>query len=361
MGKVVHNNYITIAKAIGIILMVIGHSGCPQMLSKFIYQFHMPLFFFCSGIFYKEMTSFTMASKYMKKRIIGLYIPFVKWSFFFLFLHNFFMDVGIYNTYYGYEGGSSFYTIRVMMQKLCSIMFTMHGYEELLGGFWFVRDLFISSLIIAAFSILFEKLKNHKHELLCLLFLVLTVLVRRFAPNTELWCDISMGLFGAFFYMFGFLIMRYAHIWRNFFGAILFSLFLLISFFYFKDGISMACGFNKVLPFSISAVSGTLLTLYVSKVIEERWAKVKYILYYIGNHTLDILALHFLSFRLASYIIVYLYGIDTIHVAEHPVIMEVSIPHTYWWCLYCIVGIFFPLILNRIWQVILVFINNMKI
>jgi predicted tellurium resistance membrane protein TerC len=40
-------NSITIAKAIGIILMVVGHSGCPQMLSKFIYLFHMPLFFLC--------------------------------------------------------------------------------------------------------------------------------------------------------------------------------------------------------------------------------------------------------------------------------------------------------------------------
>ena len=56
MGKVVHNNYITIAKAMGILLMVIGHSGCPQVLFRIIYLFHMPLFFFLSGIFAKEYT-----------------------------------------------------------------------------------------------------------------------------------------------------------------------------------------------------------------------------------------------------------------------------------------------------------------
>ena len=38
-----------IAKGICIILMVIGHSGCPTYLHDFIYMFHMPCFFFISG------------------------------------------------------------------------------------------------------------------------------------------------------------------------------------------------------------------------------------------------------------------------------------------------------------------------
>ena len=38
-----------IAKAICIILMVVGHSGCPTYLHDFIYMFHMPCFFFVSG------------------------------------------------------------------------------------------------------------------------------------------------------------------------------------------------------------------------------------------------------------------------------------------------------------------------
>lgn len=42
---------ITITKGLCIILMVIGHSGCPVLLSKFIYIFHMPVFFFFSGYF----------------------------------------------------------------------------------------------------------------------------------------------------------------------------------------------------------------------------------------------------------------------------------------------------------------------
>lgn len=353
MGKIIHNNYITIAKAIGIILMVVGHSGCPQVLFRFIYLFHMPLFFFCSGIFYKDMMNKESVSLFLKKRIQGLYIPFVKWSVLFLLLHNLFMFVGIYNSKYGYEGGSFFYTFSDMFHKLILIVFTMHDYEELLGGFWFIRALFVSSLLIAFFSLLLKSLKRFKQELLCLLFLVSTVLIRRLAPDPEIWRDISMGFFGAFFYMLGFLIMRYTRYWQNKYGAILCCLFLYFLYYYFRDGISMGCGYNKVLPFSLSAISGTMLTLIISKAIEEKLSMLRRPLYYIGNHTLDILALHFVSFRLASLAIVLFYGIDLAHIAEHPVIKDVAIQHLFWWILYCFVGISFSLLLNKAWTAVM--------
>ena len=86
MGKVVHNNYITIAKAIGIILMVIGHSGCPLLLFRFIYLFHMPLFFICSGIFFGGISTKGDAFVFFKKRVHGLYFPFDILCSFFLFI-----------------------------------------------------------------------------------------------------------------------------------------------------------------------------------------------------------------------------------------------------------------------------------
>ena len=37
---------VTIAKGIGILLMVAAHAGIPDVISRFIVMFHMPLFFF---------------------------------------------------------------------------------------------------------------------------------------------------------------------------------------------------------------------------------------------------------------------------------------------------------------------------
>lgn len=351
MAKKDHNNDITIAKAIGIILMVIGHSGCPQFLFKFIYLFHMPLFFFCSGIFFKEMSSLVSVGTYLKKRIKGLYVPFVKWSVIFLILHNLFMEVGLYNVYYGFEDGTAIYTRTDIIQRLCKIFFLMNGYEELLGGFWFIRSLFVSCLLIAVVSLILKYSFKYKYWLICLSFLVLTVLIRRISPDIELWREISMGCLGAMFYMFGYLLMSYSRLWQNWYCALLFCLSLFFFFYYFRNGISMGCGYNKVVPFSLSAISGSLLIIYLSIQLDNKTSLIKYILYYIGNHTLEILALHFLAFRFVSYIITIIYSVDIIHVAEHPVIKDVSTLPCYWWTIYSVAGISIPLLLNRCWQV----------
>ena len=76
-----------LAKAICIILMVIGHSGCPDYLHRFIYMFHMPCFFFISGYLLNDKYLTNLKTGLWRK-IKGSYYPFVKWSVIFLLLHN---------------------------------------------------------------------------------------------------------------------------------------------------------------------------------------------------------------------------------------------------------------------------------
>lgn len=77
------NDTASIVKAIGIILMVIGHSECPKYLNDYLYMFHMPLFFFCSGYFFKKPKDFYMVRTFVNKRIKGLYLPYIKWTLLF--------------------------------------------------------------------------------------------------------------------------------------------------------------------------------------------------------------------------------------------------------------------------------------
>lgn len=61
---------IDIAKAIGILLMILGHvSGIPSILRNFIFSFHMPLFFIFSGYFYKPSNSAHLVKKGIEKFI----------------------------------------------------------------------------------------------------------------------------------------------------------------------------------------------------------------------------------------------------------------------------------------------------
>ena len=90
--KTGHNAYISAAKGIIIILMVIGHSGAPIPLQNSIYLFHMPCFFLISGYLFKEKY-LNDAKQFIYKKVKGLYYPFVKWSLIFLLLHNIFYHI----------------------------------------------------------------------------------------------------------------------------------------------------------------------------------------------------------------------------------------------------------------------------
>ena len=53
--------YIDIAKGLGIMIIVLAHNdlaGYHPTLHKFIYSFHIPLFFFLSGMFFRPERSF---------------------------------------------------------------------------------------------------------------------------------------------------------------------------------------------------------------------------------------------------------------------------------------------------------------
>lgn len=129
------NTTLDIAKAICICLMVIGHSGCPEYLHRFIYMFHMPCFFFISGWLLKDKY-ITDLKKGMFNKIKGSYYPFVKWSLIFLVFHNLLAGLHIYE---------NSYTLHEYLIKIVRI-FTMTGSEQLLGGYWFLISLCWASL-----------------------------------------------------------------------------------------------------------------------------------------------------------------------------------------------------------------------
>lgn len=66
--------YIDIFKAIGIILMVMGHVGFGEVFDKIIHAFHMPMFFFISGFLYKERTISIL--EFARKKANALLVPY---------------------------------------------------------------------------------------------------------------------------------------------------------------------------------------------------------------------------------------------------------------------------------------------
>lgn len=129
-----------IAKAICIILMVVGHSGCPDYLYRFVYMFHMPCFFFISGMLLNDKY-LTDTKNGLKRKTKGSYWPFIKWQLIFLGFHNLFAAMHIYD---------NAYTLPQFAVKIVRIL-TMTGGEQLLGGYWFLISLFWASILSLLF------------------------------------------------------------------------------------------------------------------------------------------------------------------------------------------------------------------
>ena len=91
------NDSVTYSKAIGIIFMVLCHAIYKDIwhIDSFVAMFHMPIFFIFSGYCLKEHY-FSNPFVFFKKKLIGIYIPYVKYSLFFLFLHNIFFWVLVF-------------------------------------------------------------------------------------------------------------------------------------------------------------------------------------------------------------------------------------------------------------------------
>ena len=108
MAKKQYFDWIDIAKGIGIILVVFAHTIVPQIRENsfrakfvwiFIYNFHMPLFFFLSGyLFEKGLPKYTDKGKFVLGKLKYLMIPYLTFSVFAYVFINFALHIGPFSS-----------------------------------------------------------------------------------------------------------------------------------------------------------------------------------------------------------------------------------------------------------------------
>lgn len=322
------NRIISIAKAIAIILMVVGHSGCPELLNQFIYVFHMPLFFMVSGYLFKDKY-LSEPLNFIKHKIKGLYIPFVKWSLIFLILHNLLFSLGCYSTRYTW-GELGVNAVRYI---------AMLGSEQLLGGYWFLKELLISS-IVSYFIIRTTKFTT-RYIPIALLLLVLAYVISVLGIDFPL---ISSRTFIAcFMFISGYFIKikridARLHSW--YIPVVGYSV-CLITVVNVDDLSGMGVVGWRILPYVIAALFGSLSTYSLSGYIDKYMPKLAGVLTYIGECTFYILTFHFVSFKIVSWFLIRAVGADG-KISDFPVVPNLS---GSWWILYTAIGVLVPIML----------------
>jgi len=332
-----------IAKGLGIIAVVAGHSGGPIPLTNFLYLFHLPLFFFISGFFWKD-SYLDNISLLVKRKVKELYLPFVKLQILFLLLNNFLFSIYIYSSnglWTSPQYAQLPLTLETTIQRLTGILLFNGASDQLLGASWFLVVLFFMVFLFAIISSYFRKRPEYYRFaavlMVCLsgFYLIQNKLYLERGLQTGM---VALGLF-----YLGFLYKQYGQRIRIIFPLALLALTaLLLAREKFNIILEMARNvYPAPIVFFVVTLSGIYLVLYLARVF-ERFSIPKRIFSGIGRNTLAILFLHFLAFKLVT--------LAFIFYSHYPIQMLARFPIIYntnrLWVVYVVVGVTLPIITN---------------
>lgn len=247
----------------------------------------------------------------------------------------FFYALNLYNGEFGYNGSvSHVLTGNEMIHNIKLNIVLMDGIPQLLGGFWFLKDLFFALLFMGVITF-FIKVNTMRMKLLFLAILFATSIILGYLPMSFYFIP-ARDLFWSSTFLYSGYLLKDLRLSRNIIivSAIIFITGVIIP--HHLDFFSVKIG---MIVFYFTAMTGTILTLKFSHKLEELKA-IRGFFYYAGEHTLVILGLHFLSFKLVSLMIIYVEGLTIAHLAEFPVIAN----HVMYSPIYMLFGVLLPLV-----------------
>lgn len=334
-----------------------GHAEPPTLISNFIYIFHMPLFFITAGYFFSR--------KYLNdpwtfcvKRIKGLYVPFLKWSIFFLILHNLWFEIGLLNESFGnWEGGVTHpYTVRDFFHRLFLIVTSMSGYDAFLtGAFWFFRGLLVASILF----LLLYKLVDSKTRLtpvwgvvaVCAIALAFNAYRLGFGfkvtviPNGGL-----RDIWGLFFFGIGVLYRHFESIIGNRIWLSLVCLAVLcIGAYNHWHGMNNQGEIIDLITLPLTGICGFIFVKHISTFINSMGGLMARCLTYIGNNTLYVFIFHIICFKPVSMLKILWYGLEPEQIGCHMVI-HYNNHEDLFWLLYTVVATALPLLGLYLWR-----------
>lgn len=336
--------YLTVAKAILIFAIVLGH--CEAPVKNFVYLFHVAAFFFISGYFYKDEYS-KRPFYFLKKKVQSIYVPFFVFSYIFLFLHNIFLNLNIYSELTGYKNSSTqYYATNDFINWIVKVP-TFAIDEPMAGTFWFLVCLFTVNVMFCLLSFAIEKITN-KHIEYYRFFVVSILLVMGFA---SIYFDISLKrnlekslILLTVFYL-GYLYKRNEYkIPFSIYHMLLAFAILLVSMLFGKIDI-VSNIYTNPLFFLVCSMAGVYFVFSVSKFISgifPKWILIEYV----GNSSLIIMILHFICFKAVNWLQIVIYNYPNYMMAKFPVLDG---SHG-WWIMYALVGTLAPICIKYVFD-----------
>lgn len=333
------NIQIDIARGIGIVLIVIGHTAFRY--THFIYLFHVAIFFIIAGYLFKEDYSANIDNikKFIVTKIKRLYIPFVIGNGICILLNNFFIDVNLYS-----NASQSYYTIKDILINILKVVLFRKN-TEMLGATWFLPILFWISIIYAVIEYIIRKDSAQKKVLIQLVVSAIFLIIGVYLSEKNI-KFLRLQIFTCYiFFPIGRVVSKLKFDINDKMKMIIliFCLAMLLILNAFGTiEISQNQYTNIVYFIGVSLLGWYFiyeLSYFVSKI-----KRATNVLNYIGKNTMPILILHFVAFKLVNIIGVIVTKKDIVMISDFPVTFKNGAV----WIVYTFFGIAIPLLVSKI-------------
>lgn len=265
--------WIDMARGFAMLLIIVGHcAGISETVKHIIFSFHVPLFFILSGYVYRHK------EKSILKDFKQLIVPYII-SIFIIIIINIYANRSISWDY--------------IIQTLKSAIYAYgsdYGEIKLIGGLWFLPTIFVARRFMnLAFSI---DMKEHYRAVVFLFFTFLGVQISRYV-----WVplNIDVALIASGFMYVGYLLKIFR---ININLDILLGCFL-IWIGAVKTGVlEMSTRVYDPWPVIFcGSVAASICVIYLCEKL-ERFKILQWTLSFVGMHTILLLCIHDLDWRL---------------------------------------------------------------
>ena len=360
---------IDIIKALGILLMVLGHAGTPG--TNWIYLFHMAVFVIASGYCFRPKHSETLLKgvlPFIGKRIWQLWVPYAIWQSVFVLLNNWLLKINVYTSnplLFEYVNGSTL-NISVLMPPLTQKQ-TLNAVKNCLlfsnltplgGALWFLQLIFFVSVSYCVVDYLVRKIVPRYSMLVQAALSVGLLIVGSRCKGNE-WM-LSLGRAASCYFMFflGCFLRQHAGVvermnWKVFLpcGIVSLAVLLYCNTLHQSSFVSVYLITNRYpnpLFLAVCSVAGWIL-LYSAAFFIRKVPGKRFIMW-IGKRTRAVMIFHFAAFKLVAARIVSVYHLPAFCMAAHT--------HLYgdrgsWWMAYTLVGLAVPLLLSFCFSLLL--------
>ncbi len=304
-----------VIKGLGIIAIVLGHCHPNMDVVRFVYGFHLAIFFFVAGLQFNDSKYAKEPFLLVQNRIKSMWPSYFCYMTFFTLTINFFCKIHILS-------GGTVNSLNLILKKLIANFF-ISGSETLGGAMWFVPML-LSGTIIFATIVYFSTVFINRYRLvsiillsLCCGFVGIVSCDNGYAYSNSTHVStllIPLLLVGYLISLFKININRILKL-----PIAIITLILFVYFTTIKDYlVNLAVGqIVSVYLFYPIIICGIYSISYIAKVLSS----IKFlsiIFSFIGKYSFDIMALHFLIIKTIDLIFGILTNASPTHYSYFP-------------------------------------------